>query len=173
MERIHCAEKKHTGCAERKRTLKRRLPNWRALKYITAKLLFLLKNRRSDGLPLCFQGIKITRCLWGAWLAAGSDRFWFQTETMRGLTCFAIWSFQWNKDFAITHTAETSVEPPLTDWFYRIINPTSYCSASLQWSFYWITLLNWLCAIMSTRYYTGRADRKRTLKRRLPDWMAL
>ena len=58
------------------RPLKSRLRDRRALECIAAKLLFLSKNRRSDGLLLCFQGIKISRhCSLRTELAACLDRF--------------------------------------------------------------------------------------------------
>ena len=179
MERIHCAEKKHTGCAERKRTLTRRLPNWRALKYITAKLLFLSKNRQNNGSPLRLQGIKITRRrFWKlglrlAHLAACSDRFWFPAENMRSCTCFAGCSFQWNKDFVMIYTPKPSGELQRSHLRCGIINAKSCCSASLQWSVYWITLPYLRCGIMPAEDYNGFAERTRTLKRRLPDWRAL
>ena len=72
------------------RPLKSRLRDRRALECIAAKLLFLSKNRRNDGSPLCFQRVKITRHRFSeVECAACSNRFWFRAETMRSFACFA------------------------------------------------------------------------------------
>ena len=77
----------------------------------------LFNLEQTNGSPLRLQGIKITRCLWSAWLAACSDRFWFPAENVRSFACFADCIFQRNKDFVMIQRTKTSVE---VIWVYLL-----------------------------------------------------